>query len=525
MTHWFWFFILFQFTASDPVLQHTNTGDIKQNAIQLVNRSSGTYYINGDALRLISTLMVDNSFEIISLIGHARKGKSTTLNKIIQQMAASTVIAFNTSDFHDASTHGIWMYVLPQCFTDHVNTEVAVDGTLIDPNPRRIKTNYTCSQNNKSYIFLDIGGSDTHMDDESLRYAALASLISSQTFVFLHEKLYKHDVDQIHQLKTIINQILDDETIDETIDIDMTDIILGAIIREPLSHKHSDIARAVNADLSLYFDRHPILSYTIRNFRFVQEVANMDDSKYVESISNITQYLSSNKESRMEKSNANKLQKSLVEIVDQLNNNKDIKSICTSCLWDHMVQWLPYGEFAPCTEKCDGGIRQRYRKCNTGNVNDCEIRIGGTEADSTPCNTFKCEWLSFTWDNCTKECNGGTQMGYRQCSTGNAEDCKEMFGENWYEVRECNVERCRWFSMEPGSVWFNVLVVPSGVMVGLVVVVILVLVFASVLVVVCDLLVVMMKVGLVALIVLFIFGMVQGIFTLHTYILEYQADH
>jgi len=65
--------------------------------------------------------------------------------------------------------------------------------------------------------------------------------------LLLHQKLYKHDVDHLRHIQTIINQIND-----EQIEFEMQDLNIAAIIREPFRNNFDDVETAVNDDLARY---------------------------------------------------------------------------------------------------------------------------------------------------------------------------------------------------------------------------------------------------------------------------------
>ena len=138
------------------------------------------YHINQEALDIISSNFKKNKpFEIISAIGQARKGKSYTLSKLMQHMSKKPSPSFRpfvSSEMNTPYTLGIWMYLLLDCSSSSNSYSIS-------------KRTYPCSEDDKQYMLLDIQGSYTESDDEAMRYATIVSLISSQTYLFLHQKL------------------------------------------------------------------------------------------------------------------------------------------------------------------------------------------------------------------------------------------------------------------------------------------------------------------------------------------------
>lgn len=416
------------------------------DAMQLIyteinkENKSWTYHVNQAALDVISSYMKDETFEIISTIGQARKGKSYTLSEIVQKMSGSNIRPFKSSDYNEPFTFGIWMYLLLKCKKKNNENQdkqisVGYDGKVAK------ELSYPCSLDNKAYIILDIQGSYTETDEEAMRYASIVTAVSSQTFLFLHEKLYKHDVDQIRHIQRIIKKINS-----EGFEFHLNDINLGAIIREPFDNEFNNVETGVNKDLSRYihyFDG-------FNTFSTVQTLTHFKNKDYDKSIENIVKYIGKIKESRMKWSNnAKKLNHILNEIINQFNNNIDIHSICIMCVFESIVEWLPYSHWSECSKKCadeDGaGIMIRKRECITGNTEDCKKHIGGDAIEEKKCNTFKCEWLPYgEWGECDRPCKGGKQIRERGCSTGDVKDCILMFSGSNVQEQECNTQDCKW---------------------------------------------------------------------------------
>eukprot|EP01084_Bolivina_argentea_P278609 476035_1 len=294
-------------------------------------------------------------------------------------MSGLKIAPFETSIYGESCTHGIWMYLLPKCSTGYVDVEVDNDGTT------KYYDRYPCSKDNKQYIILDIEGSDVQSDDEALRYASIVTLLSSKTFLFLKEKLYKHDVVHIKHIQTFIEKINR-----ENIQFDINDINLGAIIREPFESKiwGNNVEGLVNHELSSYD-----LSFT--KFNSVLKVTNINKKKdYDKSIENIIKYLSRNKKISRLNLRADTLRILLTNLIQQINTNTDITSICVSCIYENIVEWLAYDEFGECSKECDGGIKTRNRKCNTGNIDHCKKYCNGQEFETKSCNIHKCSAMA-----------------------------------------------------------------------------------------------------------------------------------
>ena len=91
--------------------------------------------------------MNQETFEVISVIGQSKKGKSYTLNILIQKMSGIYITPFQSSDYNEPYTQGIWMYLLPKCSSDSIYMQSNIDG---------MDETFPCSEDNKAYIILDI---------------------------------------------------------------------------------------------------------------------------------------------------------------------------------------------------------------------------------------------------------------------------------------------------------------------------------------------------------------------------------
>eukprot|EP01083_Nonionella_stella_P177117 621633_1 len=402
-----------------------------------------TYNINQEALNIISSNFAysNQPFEVISVIGQARKGKSYTMSKIMQQLAhpSPSFMPFESSSFNKPFTRGIWMYLLRDC------TSIS-KGYLA----RKEAKSYPCAQDNKPYLLLDIQGSYTESDDEAMRYASIVALISTQTYLFLHQKLYKHDIDQIRYISSFVHEMNEDK-----LAFEMSDINLGAIIREPFNNEFNNVEKAVNDDLSLY--THYFVGF--EQFTVVKSIPNHHEhSQYDKSMQDIAKTIVSMGNEKKTASRMNfvtynfgKFKTLLIELVDQFNNNQNVSRICIVCVFKRIVEWGPFTEWSKCNKNCDGGLQKRSRKCNSENDGDCERFIGGKAVETKACNTFKCEWKPWgKWSECTKACSGGKQSRRRECITDDIQDCIEAVGGSNTERRTCNTQKCKWIKDREG---------------------------------------------------------------------------
>eukprot|EP01084_Bolivina_argentea_P205539 351107_1 len=389
------------------------------------------YNLNKDAVDLISTISNNEPFDIISTIGQARNGKSFTLNNIIQQITGTSINTFEspfkTNDTMDSCTDGIWMFLLPKCSSD---------GSYVDINKEGESKQYLCTSHKRPYLFLDIEGADTETEDQALRYATIVTLLSQQTFLFLHRKLYKHDFDHIYHIQSVISKMNA-----ENIDFNIADINLGVLIREP-GRITDNLQNKINADLRKYFTTNEL-----NKFESVHEIPNFHTNKqeFYASIRKITEHISIEKHAKMKWLNGKHIQILLKDIIHQLNNNKDLSAMCMSCPFPKIIEWLPF-TYSECSKACGTGTKTGIRNCNSNRIEDCKKYIGGTEKEIIECNTAKCKWIpNGYWTECSKKCGNGTMHRYLKCSSGNDDDCD---GQN-YETKDCNTHKCEWKPIGP----------------------------------------------------------------------------
>lgn len=113
----------------------------------------------------------------------------------------------------------------------------------------------------------------------------------------------------------------------------------------------------------------------------------------------------------------------------------------TNCM---VAEWSAWSS---CTAECDGGVQQRSRRVLT------KARNGGSNCpellDTQMCNTPSCNqdcvlgaWSS--WSNCSRACDGGTQLRKREVTQGPVRlgTCPDQNSQDRLELMSCNLLKC-----------------------------------------------------------------------------------
>ncbi|XP_060579826.1 uncharacterized protein LOC132736655 isoform X2 [Ruditapes philippinarum] len=109
--------------------------------------------------------------------------------------------------------------------------------------------------------------------------------------------------------------------------------------------------------------------------------------------------------------------------------------------------WLPWESWV-CNRQSDSCFQRRFRNCSTGNDNDC-IQSQGGEAYSiglcmeTTCPAIaKPHWSPWgSWD-CELQDGACFQRRFRNCSTGIDNDCVQSQGDVSYNINVCTQSTC-----------------------------------------------------------------------------------
>ena len=102
-------------------------------------------------------------------------------------------------------------------------------------------------------------------------------------------------------------------------------------------------------------------------------------------------------------------------------------------------QWLNWNNWGSCSSSCTpGGSQTRFRQCSTQFTQNCVGQSYETQPCNQfiPCNTGFGQWLNWNnWGSCSSSCApGGSQTRFRQCSTGNTQNC---VGQS-FDTQSCN---------------------------------------------------------------------------------------
>ncbi|CAH1242272.1 HMCN1 [Branchiostoma lanceolatum] len=124
-----------------------------------------------------------------------------------------------------------------------------------------------------------------------------------------------------------------------------------------------------------------------------------------------------------------------------INGNMD----CTEYNCPIDGNWSPWSEWSECSEPCDGGIRRKYRNCNSPAPHYGGKLCEGPEIETDVCNTQCCDapgpnWSEWSqWTVCTSSCESGVQNRFRCCN--DSMPFSNCTGEST-EERLCNTGAC-----------------------------------------------------------------------------------
>lgn len=99
-----------------------------------------------------------------------------------------------------------------------------------------------------------------------------------------------------------------------------------------------------------------------------------------------------------------------------------IRTDVKSCPLQVCPSWAKWSNWSDCSQSCDGGHRQRYRKCIHSNGDDGDGTCVGIFAEEQECNQKKClatmiNWTAWSdWSPCSKSCGIGMKQRSRNCT-------------------------------------------------------------------------------------------------------------
>ena len=144
-------------------------------AVQLVefDKETGRPQAREEALKELEQLPTNTPVRVISAIGDARVGKSTTLNNVISEWQGASITStqvFKTSREFRACTKGIWMYI-------HLDEKTQ-----------------------RYYMFLDVEGNDLGSDQQTQVLSIITGLVSSEIMLFATNKISNHGLHFMYQM-------------------------------------------------------------------------------------------------------------------------------------------------------------------------------------------------------------------------------------------------------------------------------------------------------------------------------------
>ncbi|XP_066920815.1 SCO-spondin-like isoform X2 [Clytia hemisphaerica] len=111
-------------------------------------------------------------------------------------------------------------------------------------------------------------------------------------------------------------------------------------------------------------------------------------------------------------------------------------------------QWGAWSSYGECSAYCDGGIKKRYRYCNSPAPAHGGRGCQGSDEQSTQCNSQRCpihgQWGTWSrYGDCSKPCGGGFSEKKRACNSP-----APQFGGRPCEgpashKRRCNIQGCK----------------------------------------------------------------------------------
>eukprot|EP00992_Anisonema_acinus_P015677 TRINITY_DN9845_c0_g1_i1.p1 TRINITY_DN9845_c0_g1~~TRINITY_DN9845_c0_g1_i1.p1 ORF type:complete len:1608 (-),score=285.57 TRINITY_DN9845_c0_g1_i1:1661-6484(-) len=118
---------------------------------------------------------------------------------------------------------------------------------------------------------------------------------------------------------------------------------------------------------------------------------------------------------------------------EQVCNVKRCPIVC------QLTEWSVWD---PCTVTCAGGQRQRTREVLPGMQCDGKELLQTEICNTDPC-PIDCEVGEWQWSDCSLDCGGGTQTGFREILVQDANGGQECPGPNQLvDERACNTQCC-----------------------------------------------------------------------------------
>lgn len=109
--------------------------------------------------------------------------------------------------------------------------------------------------------------------------------------------------------------------------------------------------------------------------------------------------------------------------------------------------WGGWAPWKPCSEKCGGGIQERFRRCNSPQPDNGGNGCLGNDSERRPCHVTDCEvhgaWGSWSdWSSCAVSCGGGETVRRRTCNSPSPANGGRLCLGPDSQTQPCNDDDC-----------------------------------------------------------------------------------
>ena len=232
-----------------------------QKAQQLLKYNFDTKQFVLDSRSLVEISKLRGPIIVVSAVGDARIGKSTTLNLIRHFWNENSLQAFHetfeTGDTKAPVTHGVWALIIPAKTPDECNT-----------------------------ILLDVEGLNLGDDAVTTHLSMFTALVSSAVHIFVRDMVQNHVLDFLYFISRLTEMIFPDERFDNFPHLGI--IVRGALETPPgytldeyihdfiLSLDSNDRMQEERKTIRKYFSRDKISANQIP---YVQDVTIFKDMR------------------------------------------------------------------------------------------------------------------------------------------------------------------------------------------------------------------------------------------------------
>ncbi|KAH3791376.1 hypothetical protein DPMN_144860, partial [Dreissena polymorpha] len=107
--------------------------------------------------------------------------------------------------------------------------------------------------------------------------------------------------------------------------------------------------------------------------------------------------------------------------------------------------WSPWGQYGECSVSCNGGLRRRYRQCDSPSPSNDGRPCPGRSDEAETCNQVPCpvdgRWSIWSdWSKCSRTCDAGRKTRSRSCE-GRQNGGLDCHGER-EQIMDCFITSC-----------------------------------------------------------------------------------